>query len=137
MKKYIVKIITVSILLFVLPHIHSQAKAFDEPYYEDWVGLWIAEGADFPKFSHFNCCDSYLLITGGPFLIGAASWAGRRWGNAMGEITLDGYKALYNDGHCTIEMKMKDQNTIIASDNMNCGGVNVRFQGNYIRHIRN
>lgn len=109
------------------------ASENEKPVVEDWSGLWIREGAEFPEFSHFNCCDSYLLIRGS-FLIGAENWAGRRWGQAWGGLTIDGYKANYGDGHCVIELEMTDQHTIIASDNMNCGGLNVRFRGKYIRH---
>ena len=55
------------------------------------------------------------------------NWAGRRWGHAWGRLAIDGCKANYNDGHCVIEPEMTDHHTIIASDNMNCGGMNVRF----------
>ena len=111
------------------------ASENEKPVEEDWSGLWIREGAEFPEFSHFNCCDSYLLIRGS-FLIGAENWAGRRWGQALGKLAIDGYKAKYDDGHCVINLEMKSHNTVLANDNMNCGGLNVRFQGQYIRHMK-
>ena len=135
MLKYTLQILTVSLIACLYP-LHGFAEKFEEPFWEDWSGLWIAEGADYPQFTHFNCCDSYLLIRGG-FLIGAENWAGRRWGQAWGGLVIDGYKANYDDGHCVIELEMTDQHTIIASDNMNCGGMNVRFQGLYTRHRKN
>ena len=127
------QILTVSLIAYLYP-LPALAEKFEEPFWEDWSGLWIAEGAVFPQFTYFNCCDSYLLIRG-TFLIGAESWAGRRWGQAWGELNLDGNKAIYDDGRCQINLEMKSHDTILANDNMNCGGLNVRFQGKYMRHI--
>ena len=64
MLKYTHQILIVSLIASLYP-LHGFAEKFEEPYLEDWSGLWIAEGADFPQFTHFNCCDSYLLIRGG------------------------------------------------------------------------
>ena len=132
MLKYTLRILTVIVIVCLQP-LHGFADKFEEPFLEDWSGLWIAEGAEFPQFTHYNCCDSYLLISGS-FLIGAENWAGRRWGRAWGELVINDYKARYDDGHCVIELEMTGHHTIIASDNMNCGGQNVRFQGRYNRH---
>ena len=132
MLTYILRILTVILIACLYPLLGS-AKKFEEPLWEEWSGLWIAEGADFPQFTHFNCCDSYLLIKG-EFLIAAENWAGRRWGEAFGVLSINGNKAKFDDGHCVIELEMKNSNTIVSSDNMNCGGVNVRFSGKYFLH---
>ena len=132
MLKHTLWILTVSLITYLQPS-HGYADKFEEPLWEDWSGLWIAEGANFPQFTHFNCCDSYLLIRGA-FLIGAENWAGRRWGEAFGVLSINGNKAKFDDGHCVIELEMKNSNTIVTSDNMNCGGVNVRFSGKYFLH---
>lgn len=104
------------------------------PSSEDWAGLWIAEGAGYPEFSNFNCCDNYLLITQDLFIIGVASWAEQRWGNVRGQIKPKGNMARLDNGLCSIKLKMDDKNLILATDNMACGGVNVRFQGKYLRY---
>ena len=132
MLKYTLRILTVIVIACLQP-LYGFADKFEEPFWEDWSGLWIADGAECPQFTHYNCCGSYLLISGS-FLIGAENWAGRRWGRAWGELVLNDYKARYDDGHCVIEIEMTGHHTIIASDNMNCGGQNVRFQGRYNRH---
>lgn len=127
------KIISTLIVVWLFSQTAGLASENEQPFEEEWSGLWIRDGTKFPEFSDFNCCDSYLLIRGS-FLIGAENWAGRRWGQAWGKLNIDGYKASYDDGHCIIQLEMKNGNTIVSNDNMNCGGLNVRFQGAYIRH---
>jgi len=129
----LLKIMSTLVVVWLFSQTAGLASENEKPVEEDWSGLWIREGAEFPEFSHFNCCDSYLLIRGS-FLIGAENWAGRRWGQAFGELAINGPKADYNDGNCIIELEMKTINMIISKDNMNCGGLNVRFLGNYIRY---
>ena len=136
MVKHPLKILALSLIACLFLQKGSMAEKFEEPFWEDWSGLWIRDGANFPQFTHFNCCVSYLFIKGS-LLIGAENWDRRRWGQAGDTIVIDGYTAKYNDGHCEIDLEMRDKNTIVASDNMNCGGLNVRFQGAYIRHTKN
>lgn len=121
-------------LVLFLTQPHQLIAGTVSPSSEDWVGLWILEGASYPEFSNFNCCDNYLLISPDLFIIGAASWGEQRWGNVSGQIKPKRNMASLDNGPCSIELKMDDKNLILATDNMACGGVNVRFQGKYLKH---
>ena len=92
MAKQALKFLCVSLIACLYPQTPSMADKFEEPFWEDRSGLWIRDGANFPQFTHFNCCDSYLFIRGS-LLIGAENWAGRRWGQAGDTIVIDGYTA--------------------------------------------
>ena len=107
-----------------------------EIYEENWVGLWIEEGAPFPEFTNFNHTDSYILITNSYYVIGQTNWAGQRWGQFEGDLKLtDNDNAEIIDGDCHIKLSIKKTDFIYSLsvlDNNFCGGVNVRFNGNFI-----
>lgn len=125
----------ISIFLFIFG-IFITSHAFAEFNDDDWVGLWIEEGAPFPEFTNFNKTDSYLLITNSYYVIGRTNWAGQRWGQFEGELKLtNNGNAEVIDGDCNVKLSINKTDNIYklsVFDNNICGGMNVRFKGTYI-----
>lgn len=118
----------------------SQLSAEEYQYMEEWVGLWIQEDSPFPEFSNFNKSDSYILITDTEYVIGRTNWASKRWGGFDGKLQRrTGNTAFIKDSICEVNLELKpheaeSSSTIIeVSDNNACGGVNVRFDGSFIK----
>lgn len=120
----------------------NQLSAEEYRYMEEWVGLWIQEDYPFPEFSNFNKNDSYILITDTEYVIGRTNWAGKRWGGFDGKLqTKTGNTAFVKDSFCEVKLELKLHKTetfptiIEVSDNNECGGVNVRFDGRFIKFL--
>lgn len=118
----------------------SQPSA--DVYDENWVGLWIEEGAHFPEFSNFNENDSYILITDRGYVIGRTNWIGQRWGGFEGPLQFkEDNLLIVEDDNCIVQLALKvdDKDAsnayIEASDNNECGGVNVRFNRLFIKYM--
>jgi hypothetical protein len=93
-----------------------------QPSIAAWTGLW--RDAD----------DRIQISRQGKALMfnGHASWADQNFGSFGGTATPNGAAANVTDDGCTVTMRLLGP-YLVADDNAECGGMNVRFTGVYRR----
>lgn len=94
------------------------------PSLKEWLGIWI--GGEDRVSIHAAKTLGALRLEGNAEWHGAGDNA--HIGAMEGTVVPDGNRLHLVSGVCTVDMTLLG-NYIVASDNMNCGGLNARFEG--------
>jgi hypothetical protein len=104
------------------------------PPASSWLGRWSDEGNPSVRVT---LAGAILHVDGEAFWPGPNPEKG--WpigwphtGEIEGELTVEGNRGVYDNGECKIDFSLVGD-TLIARDNSQCGGANVRFDGVYRR----
>lgn len=79
-----------------------------------------------------NVTGNQFSINGQAYWVGNATTGNVNQGEVYGIVTLQGSKAIYNQGSCQLQIEFHS-NALTVKDNEACGGLNVTFTGEYQR----